>query len=47
MGIGQRSNIFWGAGADDFAAVFSGFRADIDEIIRCFDDIEIVFDNNN
>ena len=47
MGIGECGNLFWCTRTNDLATIFAGLWSDIDEIIGCFDDIEIMFDNDD
>ena len=45
MGLRIACNLFGGAGGDDFAALVAAFGSQIDQPVRGFNHIEIVFDD--
>ena len=47
MGMLERSDLFWRSRSDDLAAGIAGFGADVDDVIRGFDDVEIVFNDDD
>ena len=40
-------HLFRGAGGHEFAAAVAAFRAQIDEVVRGFDDLQVVFDDDD
>lgn len=46
-GVGVLSEVFWGAGGDDLAAVLTAFGAHVDNPISGFDDVEVMLDDNH
>src|ERR1700679_633357 len=48
-GVGARvgGDLFGGAGGDDFAAAFTALGAEVDEPVGGFDDVEVVFDDDD
>ena len=47
MTAGRSGDGAWRACDEDFSAPLAAFRAEVDDPVSGFDDIEIVFDNND
>ena len=47
VGVFHLGDLFWRSFANDPAATATAFRAQVDDPVRGFDDIQVVFDDNH